>query len=556
MQEEVGDVLLDGNGDRLPEVETVIGEFQAVTGGAQAVRCGDHKPDWALFPEITPQGSDKVADPQRGEGEDGVIGSGLVEVGQAQQGVSKEAKQEVMAFFEQAYKDLGQLGYEEAEDLVHKATAIFVGKIAAQRQCEGSSNNASGPAGLINIEIGTNIGSKGAVEVELHETQAGLEITQASYTGNSMAVREMDQQKNNKIVGDESVGSSSKEAVVTNQEGGLVDSNKEKMAPPSKPASKKVRNDRCEENRTQKSDQNGDKEKDRILMSDQEDPLASKSKEAKEIEEGNCVTPITEKNETLDRMGENINEETIQAGKKEVTFEVTVDEKLEKRNVLKPPMERDFVVTNTGNVATRKLNPETRKNMQNVEGKGEIPKAAENTLGRLDEERRSNKANFDPRDSENSEEDGDDSDYSGNEGDISEESEESDGKSDYMPQTSGTISVFKANPSLNPNIPIPPPLFKSDPSIVPHTLNPKSLLYLTAASRRKRPDLAAIIDPQTPASHGHADPQTPATAARSHRSATIRFAQPHGHASPHPSRTRTATAIRSLRRPFATARPL
>nr|GME16927.1 hypothetical protein Iba_scaffold18085CG0010 [Ipomoea batatas] len=208
--------------------------------------------------------------------------------------IVEEAKQEVMAFFEQAYKDLGQLGYEEAEDLVHKATTIFVGKIAAQRQCEGSSNNASGPAGLINIEIGTNIGSKGVVEVELDETQAGLEITQASYTGNSMAVREMDQQKNNKIVGDESVGSSSKEAVVKNQEGGPVDSNKEKMAPPvappSKPASKKVRNDRREENRTQKSDQNGDKEKDRILMSDQEDPLASKSEEAKEIEEGNCVS--------------------------------------------------------------------------------------------------------------------------------------------------------------------------------------------------------------------------------------------------------------------------
>lgn len=203
---------------------------------------------------------DQVAYPQRGEGEDGVIGPGLVEVGQAQQGVSsasisvsfnewaeklkaqmghdhelvkivEEAKQEVMAFFEQAYKDLGQLGYEEAEDLVHKATTIFVGKIAAQRQCEGSSNNASGPAGLINIEIGTNIGSKGAVEVELHETQAGLEITQASYTGNSMAVREMDQQKNNKIVGDESVGSSSKEAVVKNQEGGPVDSNKEVDGP-------------------------------------------------------------------------------------------------------------------------------------------------------------------------------------------------------------------------------------------------------------------------------------------------------------------------------------
>nr|GMD95940.1 hypothetical protein Iba_chr15aCG17200 [Ipomoea batatas] len=378
MQEEVGDVLLDGNGDRLPEVETVISEFQAVTGGAQAVQCGDHKPDWALFPEITLQGSDQVADPQRGEGEDGVIGPGLVEVGQAQQGVSKEAKQEVMAFFEQAYKDLGQLGYEEAEDLVHKATTIFVGKIAAQRQCEGSSNNASGPAGLINIEIGTNIGSKGAVEVELHETQAGLEITQASYTGNSMAVREMDQQKNNKIVGDESVGSSSKEAVVKNKEGGPVDSNKEKMAPPvappSKPASKKVRNDRREENRTQKSDQNGDKGKDRILMSDQEDPLALKSEEAKEIEEGNCVTPITENNETLDRMGENINEETIQAGKKEVTFEVTVDEKLEKRNVLKPPMERDFVVTNTGNVATKE-HAECRRERRNTKGSRECKRA-------------------------------------------------------------------------------------------------------------------------------------------------------------------------------------
>nr|GMD95725.1 hypothetical protein Iba_chr15aCG15080 [Ipomoea batatas] len=62
------------------------------------------------------------------------------------------------------------------------------------------------------------------------------------------------------------------------------------VAPPSKPASKKVRNDRREENQTQKSYQNGDKEKDRILMSDQEDPLASKSEEAKEIEEGNCVS--------------------------------------------------------------------------------------------------------------------------------------------------------------------------------------------------------------------------------------------------------------------------
>nr|GLL16845.1 uncharacterized protein LOC109157428 [Ipomoea trifida] len=123
-----------------------------------------------------------------------------------------------------------------------------------------------------------------------------------------------------------------------------------------------------------------------------------------------------------------------------------------------------------------------------------------------------------------------------------------------MPQISGMISVFKANPSLNPNIPIPPPLFKSDPSIVPHTLNPKSLLYLTTASRRKRPDLDAIADPQTPASHGHADPQTPATAARSHRSAIVRVAQPHDRASPRPSRT--ARPPRSAaRRPFATARP-
>nr|GMC71026.1 hypothetical protein Iba_chr03aCG21300 [Ipomoea batatas] len=219
------------------------------------------------------------------------------------------------------------------------------------------------------------------------------------------------------------------------------------VAPPSKPAFKKVRDDRCEKDRMQ-SDQNCDMENDRILMSDQENLLASKnSEETKEVGEGKCA---------------NANP----AGKKEVKFDVAADENLEKRNVLKPPMERDFVVTNTGNVATvsgikseeklmekttekeqctegvcgnvadRKPNFETRRSMQNVEGKGE-------TLGGLDEEGRANRANLDPGDSEKSEGDDDDPDYSGNEGDISEGSEESD---DRVKEADAVMEPIEENP--------------------------------------------------------------------------------------------------------------
>nr|GMD81426.1 hypothetical protein Iba_chr13eCG11510 [Ipomoea batatas] len=368
------------------------------------------------------------------------------------------------------------------------------------------------------------------------------------------------------------------------------------MAPPSKggPASKKGRKIRCEdENRVLRSDQDCREEEDRTLMSDQEtisnralrsdqvccdeedrtlisdrekalaDQIKERTEELETTNDGNKIADNLEsaKNENEVNPGNQEREEDhvrkeeiakveeVPMGKKGVTFEGTIENTMEGRNVLKPMLERYFMITDTGNVATvsgmkaeeaivRKAkendqctegntkaaaaggyakgqgqNQPLRQNgrqtdadripgqtalgrndkAQNMDGNtkgkeqvgvkkereqeggqggrggysvrgglggrggyevrggksgGRMQNTSENegrklyemrrkrkaielknnfqSLGGMDEEGRSNKANFDPGDSKNSEGDDEDPDYSGNEGDVSEGSEESD----------------------------------------------------------------------------------------------------------------------------------